>query len=192
MSALKAGDAFPSDVSFLYVKPTPETSDVLACGIPTKFDASAGMNLHPISLPTTYLRDQLANHVSTTTEFANKKAVLVSVPGAFTPTCQVTHVTGYINKLKELKAKGVDTIVVIAFNDPFVQAAWGKANGIKDESIIFATDNEAAFSKTLGWTLGPRTARYAIVVDHGKVVYAEKEPAGDVGVSGVDAVLAVL
>ncbi|KAI0455744.1 putative peroxiredoxin-5 [Xylaria acuta] len=166
MSALKAGDAFPADVSFLYVKPTPETSDVLACGMPTKFDASA--------------------------EFANKKAVLISVPGAFTPTCQVTHLTGYISKLKELKAKGVDTVVVIAFNDPFVQAAWGKANGIKDESIIFATDNEAAFSKTLGWTLGPRTARYAIVVDHGKVVYAEKEPAGDVGVSGVDAVLAVL
>ncbi len=48
----------------------------------------------------------------------------------------MTHVTGYISKLAELKAKGVDTIVVIAFNDPFVQAAWGKANGIKDESIV--------------------------------------------------------
>ncbi|KAI1300417.1 putative peroxiredoxin-5 [Xylaria venustula] len=166
MSAPKVGDAFPEGVSFLTVKPTPETSDVLACGIPTKFDASA--------------------------EFKNKKAVLISVPGAFTPTCQVTHVTGYINKLSELKAKGVDTIVVIAFNDPFVQAAWGKANGIKDESIIFATDPEAAFSSSLGWTLGPRTARYAIIIDHGKITYAEKEPAGDVGVSGVDAVLAKL
>ncbi|KAI1275425.1 putative peroxiredoxin-5 [Xylaria sp. FL0933] len=166
MSALKAGDTFPEGVKFLYVKPTPETSDVLACGIPAPFDASA--------------------------EFANKKAVLVSVPGAFTPTCQANHITGYIKKLSELKAKGVDTIVVIAFNDPFVQAAWGKANGIKDESIIFATDNDAAFSKSLGWTLGPRTARYAIIVDHGKVVYAEKEPGTDVSVSGVDAVLAKL
>jgi alkyl hydroperoxide reductase 1 len=54
------------------------------------------------------------------------------------------------------------------------------------------TDNEAEFSKSIGWTLGPRTARYAIVVDHGKVVYAEKEPGRDVGVSGVDAVLAKL
>jgi alkyl hydroperoxide reductase 1 len=43
MSGLKAGDSFPEGVSFAYVKPTPETSDVLACGIPTKFDASAGM-----------------------------------------------------------------------------------------------------------------------------------------------------
>ncbi|KAI1149957.1 putative peroxisomal membrane protein [Nemania diffusa] len=165
MSALKAGDDFPADVGFLYVKPTPETSDVLACGIPTKFDASG--------------------------EFKNKKAVIVSVPGAFTPTCQNTHITGYLSKLSELKAKA-DIVIVIAFNDPFVMAAWGKANGIKDESVIFATDNEAAFSKTLGWTLGSRTARYAIVVDNGKVVYAEKEPAGDVGVSGVDAVLAKL
>jgi alkyl hydroperoxide reductase 1 len=166
MSTLKAGDAFPEDVSFLYVKPTPETSDVLACGLPTKLDAS--------------------------TEFKDKKVVLVSVPGAFTPTCQNTHITGYLSKLGELKAKGADLVICIAFNDPFVMAAWGKANGIKDESLIFATDNEAAFSKSIGWTLGPRTARYAIVIDHGKVVYAEKEPGHEVGVSGVDAVLAKL
>ncbi|KAI1176489.1 putative peroxisomal membrane protein [Nemania sp. FL0916] len=166
MSALKAGDDFPADVNFLYVKPTPETSDVLACGIPSPYNASA--------------------------EFKDKKAVIVSVPGAFTPTCQNTHITGYLSKLGELKAKGADVIIVIAFNDPFVMAAWGKANGIKDESILFATDNEAAFSQSLGWTLGPRTARYAIVVDHGKVVYAEKEPGRDVGVSGVDAVLSKL
>ncbi len=50
MSALKAGDAFPEGVSFLYVKPTPETSDVLACGIPTKFDASAGTSRQIIHL----------------------------------------------------------------------------------------------------------------------------------------------
>lgn len=48
MSALKAGDAFPEDVSFLYVKPTPETSDVLACGLPTKLDASTGKATNPL------------------------------------------------------------------------------------------------------------------------------------------------
>ncbi|GAP90197.1 putative peroxisomal matrix protein [Rosellinia necatrix] len=166
MSALKAGDAFPSGVSFSYVKPTPETSDVLACGMPSKLDASD--------------------------EFKDKKVVLVSVPGAFTPTCQSTHITGYLSKLSELKAKGADIVICIAYNDPFVMAAWGKANGIKDESLIFATDGDAAFSKSLGWTLGERTARYAIVIDHGKVVYAEKEPGPGVTVSGVDAVLAKL
>jgi alkyl hydroperoxide reductase 1 len=68
-------------------------------------------------------------------EFKNKKAVIVSVPGAFTPTCQNTHITGYLSKLSELKAKA-DIVIVIAFNDPFVMAAWGKANGIKDDSIV--------------------------------------------------------
>jgi len=54
------------------------------------------------------------------------------------------------------------------------------------------SDNEAEFSKSIGWTLGPRTARYAIIVDHGKVVYAAKEPGREVTVSGVDEVLAKL
>ncbi|OTA56826.1 putative peroxisomal membrane protein [Hypoxylon sp. EC38] len=164
-TALKAGDNFPEGVSFTYVPYTPETSDVTACGLPVKYDASK--------------------------EFKNKKVVLVAVPGAFTPTCQNNHIQGYIKKLPELKAKGVDEVIVIAYNDAWVQAAWGKANGIKDE-IIFASDEGPAFSSSIGWTLGPRTARYAIVVDHGKVIYAEKEPGKEVTVSGVDAVLAKL
>ncbi|KAI0011386.1 Redoxin [Xylariaceae sp. FL0662B] len=165
MSALTAGDTFPEGVTFTYVPYSPEQPDVTACGIPIKYDASK--------------------------EFMEKKVVLVSVPGAFTPTCQNQHVQGYIKKLPELKAKGVDEVVVISYNDAWVQSAWGKANGVKGE-IIFASDDGAPFSSSLGWTLGARTARYAIVVDHGKVVYAEKEPAKDVGVSGVDAVLAKL
>ncbi|KAI1815435.1 Redoxin [Poronia punctata] len=166
MGALKAGDSFPEGVTFTYVKPTPETSDVLTCGVPTQFDASA--------------------------EFKSKKVVIVSVPGAFTPTCQNTHITGYLSKLQDLKAKGADLVICIAYNDPFVMSAWGKANGIKDDSLLFMSDNEAAFSNSIGWTMGPRTARYALVVDHGKVVYAEKEPGREVSVSGVDAVLSKL
>ncbi|KAI1819946.1 Redoxin [Xylaria intraflava] len=166
MSALKAGDAFPEDVKFTYVKPAPETSDVLACGVPIAFKASE--------------------------EFKNKKVVIVAVPGAFTPTCQNTHITGYLAKLRDVKAKGVDQVICIAYNDAFVMSAWAKANGVKDDSLLFMSDGEAEFSKTIGWTLGPRTARYAIIVDHGKVVYAEKEPGREVTVSGVDAVLAKL
>ncbi|KAI5867425.1 Redoxin [Durotheca rogersii] len=165
MPGLKAGDDFPEGVSFAYIPYTPETADVTACGIPIKYEASK--------------------------EFKDKKVVIVSVPGAFTPTCQNTHVPGYISKLSELKAAGVDQVFVISYNDAFVQSAWAKANGVKDE-IIFASDDGAAFSSSIDWTLGPRTARYAIIVDHGKVVYAEKEPGKDVTVSGVDAVLAKL
>lgn len=40
--------------------------------------------------------------------------------------------------------------------------------------------------------MGERAARYAIVVDHGKITYAEKEPARGVTVSGAEAVIAKL
>jgi peroxiredoxin len=60
----------------------------------------------------------------------------VSVPGAFTPTCQEQHIVSYIENLETLKGKGVDQIIVIAYNDWWVMAAWAKANGIKDDSIV--------------------------------------------------------
>ena len=97
----------------------------------------------------------------------------------------------------------MDVIAVIASNDAWVMSAWSKANGIKNDKVVratdpslfendvsltlraklFMTDVDAKFSKQIGWTKGERTGRYAIVIDHGKVVYAEIEPAGDVTVS---------
>ncbi|GAB1311675.1 hypothetical protein MFIFM68171_01885 [Madurella fahalii] len=166
MSALKAGDSFPENVSFLYIHPTGDL-DLKACGRPITYDASK--------------------------EFQTKKVVLVAVPGAFTPTCQEQHITSYLANLEQFKAKGVDNIIFIAFNDPFVMSAWGKANGIKDESILFMTDNNAEFSKSIGWENGGRTARYAIIVDHGKVVYAEADTVrGSIANSGAEGVLAKL
>jgi alkyl hydroperoxide reductase 1 len=47
---------------------------------------------------------------------------------------------------------------------------------------LFLSDPETKFSKYIGWTMGERTARYAMIIDHGKVVYAEKEPGRDVTV----------
>ena len=129
--------------------------------------------------------------------------------GAFTPGCSAKHLPGYIQNLPKLRSKGIDIVAVIAFNDPYVMSAWGKANGIKGDDIVsipfvsrrdqtkdsvahkltptllqlFLTDNEAKFSKSIGWTKGERTGRYVIVIDHGKVIYAENEPGSDVTVS---------
>ncbi|KAK2742971.1 Peroxiredoxin Asp f3 [Onygenales sp. PD_40] len=166
MAPLKAGDDFPADVKFPYIPWTEEKGDITACGIPQLYDASK--------------------------EWADKKVVLFAVPGAFTPGCSARHLPGYIEKLPQLKGKGVDVVAVIAYNDPFVMSAWGKANNIKGDDILFLSDADTAFSKNIGWTLGERTARYALVIDHGKVVYAEKEPARDVTVSSADAVLSKL
>ena len=129
MSELKVGDTFPEGVSFSYAPLTPENSEITACGIPQKFDASKGM-CRPV--PLTQLQD---SHYGAT-EFKNKKVVLVSVPGAFTPTCQVSHVPSYIKNADALKAKGIDQVVFIAFNDAWVMSAWGKANNIKDDFIV--------------------------------------------------------
>ncbi|KAK1833182.1 Redoxin [Podospora conica] len=166
MPSLTPGSPFPPNVTFTYIPPT-GSLDLTACGLPQKYDASK--------------------------EFASKKVVLVAVPGAFTPTCQVQHVTSYIDKLPELRAAGVDQVVFIASNDQFVMAAWGKANGVKDESILFASDVGLEFSKSIGWVNGDRTARYAVVVDHGKVVYADVDTErGSIAKSGAEAVLAKL
>ncbi|KAE9380068.1 allergen Asp F3 [Stipitochalara longipes BDJ] len=165
MASLKVGDSLPSDVVFSYV-PYQEGSEITACGIPINYDASK--------------------------EWANKKVVLFSVPGAFTPGCSVKHLPGYIENLSAIKAKGVDVVAVIAYNDAFVMSAWSKANGIKNDDILFLSDPGTAFSKKLDWTLGERTARYALVIDHGKIVYAEKEPGREVTVSSAEAVLAKL
>ncbi|KAI9904065.1 hypothetical protein N3K66_000594 [Trichothecium roseum] len=163
MSALKAGDSFPEGVAFSYAPLTPESSEITSCGVPQKFDASA--------------------------DFKNKKVVLVSVPGAFTPTCSADHIPSFIKNKDALKAKGVDQVVVIAYNDAWVMSAWGKANKIADDFILFACDTETKFSQSIGWVKGERTARYAIVVDHGKVTYAAIEDGPGIEKSGAEAVL---
>jgi len=109
MATLTAGSPFPAGVTFTYIAPT-GSLDLTACGLPAKYDASK--------------------------EFQTKKVVLVAVPGAFTPTCQEQHITSYLARLADLKAKGVDQVIFIAYNDAFVMSAWGKANGINDESIV--------------------------------------------------------
>ncbi|KAI4126147.1 MAG: hypothetical protein LQ338_003887 [Usnochroma carphineum] len=162
---IKAGDKFPEGVEFSYIPYTAEHEAITSCGMPQKYEASK--------------------------EFADKKVVLFAVPGAFTPGCSAKHLPGFIEHLSEIKSKGVDLVVVIAFNDAWVMSAWAKANGIKDE-ILFMTDTDTQFSKSIGWVRGDRTGRYALVIDHGKITYAENEAGGDVTVSGADAVLKAL
>jgi alkyl hydroperoxide reductase 1 len=81
----------------------------------------------------------MCSSLTAATEFKNKKVVIVAVPGAFTPTCQASHLPSYINNKEKLKAQGVDQVVVIAFNDAWVMSAWGKANGISDDFFVSLT-----------------------------------------------------
>jgi glutaredoxin/glutathione-dependent peroxiredoxin len=106
--------------------------------------------------------------------FKGRKVVLVAVPGAFTPTCHRNHLPGYVEKKDEIRAKGVDAILVTSVNDVFVLDAWSKAAGA--EGIDFISDGNGDFAKALGLSmdgtgfgLGTRSQRYAMVVEDGVV-----------------------
>jgi peroxiredoxin len=105
--------------------------------------------------------------------------------GAFTPGCSEKHLPSYIRNYNELKNKGIDVIAVIAYNDAHVMAAWGKANNVKGDDILFLSDTGNKFSESIGWTNGPRLARYALVIDKGIVTYAAKDNKGEVDVSPI-------
>ena len=129
------------------------------------------------SLPQATFRIMTAEGpVAKTTDdlFKGRKVVLVAVPGAFTPTCHRNHLPGYVEKLSEIKAKGIEAVLVTAVNDVFVMDAWAKSSGA--EGIEFLSDGNGDFAKAIGLSmdgtgfgLGIRSQRYSMVVDDGVV-----------------------
>jgi glutaredoxin/glutathione-dependent peroxiredoxin len=107
--------------------------------------------------------------------FAGKKVVMFAVPGAFTPTCHLKHIPGFIENASAFKKKGIDTVACVAVNDPFVLDAWEDASGGKGK-VLFLSDGNAEFTKKIGMDfdgsgigLGTRSKRYAMLVDDGVV-----------------------
>ena len=78
--------------------------------------------------------------------FAGKKVALFAVPGAFTPTCQQQHMPGFVARVDELKAKGIDTIACTAVNDIFVLTQFAKDTGA-DGKILMLADGNGDFAK---------------------------------------------
>ena len=128
----------------------------------------------------------------------NKRVVLFAVPGAFTPTCSDVHLPGFVEKLGELKSKGVDTVACVAVNDPFVMSAWREARSIP-EDVMLLSDGNGEFAEAIGLELdasrfgmGRRSRRFAAILKDGEVAYLGVEEGGEVGVSSAEAVLAEL
>jgi peroxiredoxin len=116
--------------------------------------------------------------------FSGKKVALFAVPGAYTPTCSKTHMPGFIERVSELKAKGIDTIACTAVNDIFVLTNWAKDTGATGKIEMLA-DGSGDFAKAVGleidlsnFGLGLRTKRYAMLVEDGtvKVLNVEDSP----------------
>lgn len=130
--------------------------------------------------------------------FKGKTSVLFAVPGCYTPTCSLQHLPSYVRNIEALRAKGVEQVICLAVNDPFVMAQWLKDNKA-DEAIIALPDGNAAFTKALGlemdgsgYGLGVRTQRFAMIITDGKVTLLNVEQPGQFDVSSGDAILQAL
>lgn len=134
--------------------------------------------------------------MSTADVFGGRKVVLFAVPGAFTPTCNRSHLPGFIENVDALKAKGVDSVVCVSVNDAFVMDAWAKQSG-GDGKVQFLADGSAEFATALGLELdasamgmGTRSRRYSMIVEDRVVKALNIEPKpGQADVSGATAIL---
>jgi peroxiredoxin len=125
------------------------------------------------------------------------KVVLFSVPGAFTPTCHVNHLPGFVANADKLKAAGVDRIVCAAVNDHHVMKAWGEASGAMGK-VDFISDAGASLARGLGLDNeiaalgGTRFRRSAMLIEDGKVEAVFVEDAPGVTATGAPAILMAL
>jgi thioredoxin-dependent peroxiredoxin len=113
--------------------------------------------------------------------FTGKKVVVFALPGAFTPTCSSTHLPGYEMKFDEFKALGIDEIVCVSVNDPFVMYEWGRGQGIAKVRLI--PDGSGEFTQKIGMLVkkdnlgfGNRSWRYSMLVDNGEIKKVFSEP----------------
>ncbi|XP_042491669.1 peroxiredoxin-2F, mitochondrial-like [Macadamia integrifolia] len=128
--------------------------------------------------------------------FKDKKVVIFGLPGAFTGVCSKAHVPSYKNNIDNFKAKGIDTIICVSINDPYVMNGWGEKLEAKGP-IEFYGDFDGSFHKSLGLSvdltsslMGVRSQRWSAYIVDGKVqvLNVEKVPS-DFQVSGGDVIL---
>lgn len=114
-------------------------------------------------------------------------AILVGVPGAYTPTCTDDHLGGFVEAIKEGMFDDLN-IVFFSTNDVMVMDEWNKAHG--HSKIISASDdmfgNEGnpadpvckALGETVdfGETFGLRVQRCAFLVEDGEVTHKFIDP----------------
>lgn len=113
--------------------------------------------------------------VTTKELFENKKVVLFSLPGAFTPTCSGQQLPAYDEAFEKFKELGVDDVYCISVNDAFVMNAWFRDEKI--EKVKPVGDGEGKFTEQMGMLVdkpaqgfGKRSWRYSALVENGKVV----------------------
>lgn len=152
--------------------------------------------------PAATLKEKTADGVSDvdlSTFLKGRRIILFAVPGAFTPTCSMNHLPGFLENRDSFYAKGVNEIAVVAVNDHHVMQAWAKASG-GEGKIRFFADGSAMLTKALGLEsdmsaggMGIRSKRYSMLIDDGKVTQLNVEDSpGKAEVSGAATLLGQL
>lgn len=126
--------------------------------------------------------DETVKEMTVDEIFKGKKVVFVGVPGAFTSTCHKAHIPMFVTHAGEIKAHGVDAIVVMAVNDHHVMRVWGESLGGIDK-LLFVADGDGEYTRALGLEvgipgLGTRVRRFSALVEDGVVKTLNFEPEG--------------
>lgn len=129
--------------------------------------------------------DDGVEEVALSEKVKDRKVVIFGLPGAFTGTCTTAHVPSFMLTIDEFKAKGVEEIICVSVNDPFVMQAWGEKTSALDTGLTMLADAESTFTKAIGmdFSAGPvgfvdRSKRYSMLVDNGvvSILNAEDSP----------------
>lgn len=131
---------------------------------------------------------------------AGRKVVIFGLPGAYTGVCSTAHVPSFIRTGDALAAKGVDEVICVSANDPFVMGAWGEATGASAAGIAMLGDADSSFTKALGLNFSAppaglidRSKRYALVAEDGVVTVLQVEDnAGECNISAGESIVDVL
>ena len=129
-----------------------------------------------------------------------RKVVIFGLPGAYTGTCTTAHVPSFIRTKAGFDAKGVDEVICLSVNDPFVMGAWADSTGGASAGITFLGDSDGSFTKAIDMVLhlphiglNHRSKRYALYAVDGVVqVMHHGEESGQCEISGGEALLAAI
>ncbi|MBP9049217.1 MAG: peroxiredoxin [Tabrizicola sp.] len=123
-----------------------------------------------------------AEAVTLSDRLKGRKVVIFGLPGAYTGTCSTAHVPSFMRTAGKFADKGVDEILCVSVNDPFVMKAWGEATGATATGITMLGDADASFTKAIGLTfdvphLGffARSKRYSLLAEDGVVTQFNPE-----------------
>lgn len=112
------------------------------------------------------------------TLLAGRRVVIFALPGAYTGVCSTAHVPSFMRTRAQFLEKGIDEIICLSVNDPFVMDAWGKATGATEAGLTLLGDADGSFTRAVGmdFTAPPagligRSRRYAMVVADGTVTH---------------------